>query len=73
MNQEQIDVLNVTQQALRGVVLGLLAMQPGRAAEVSEALQAAASQRGIEPMAQRMLADLAEGVGALAAASVPRQ
>lgn len=73
MNQEQIDVLNITQQTLRGVVMGLLAMQPGRAAAVSEALQAFAEHPGIEPMAKRMLIDLATGVGAVASASEPRQ
>lgn len=66
MNQDQLDVLNITQQTLRGVVIALLAMHPDRAGAVASALKAFAESGGIAPMSHQMLLDLAAGVSAVA-------
>lgn len=65
MNQDQLDVLNITQQTLRGVVIALLAMQPERAGAVAAALTVFADSGGIAPMSRQMLLDLAAGVSAV--------
>lgn len=62
MNQEQIDVLNITQQVLRNLVVSLIALNPERASQVGSLLQAAAVESHTEPMASKMLQDLADGV-----------
>lgn len=61
MNQEQIDVLNVTQEVLRGVVVAFMALQPEKTSALSAMLAASADHPQISPMAQTMLQDLARG------------
>jgi hypothetical protein len=73
MTDEQLATLNITQQVLRGLTLGLLAMHPEQAARVGAAIQAFAGGPGIEPMAAQMLRDLASGVDVIAGAREPRK
>ena len=73
MTKEQIEVLNITQEVLRAVVMAVGATNPGTLAELSASLQAFAGAPGISPPAARMLEDLAKGPGAVATAGKPRQ
>ncbi|HWH75057.1 MAG TPA: hypothetical protein VNV16_12420 [Methylibium sp.] len=72
MDAHKAEVLNIIQETLRGMTVGLLAMQPTQAARVSAAMQAFAEADGISPEASAMLLNLAEGVAVLAAAQAPR-
>jgi hypothetical protein len=72
MTEEQANTLNVIQEVLRGMTLGLLAMQPDQAARVGAAIQAFADAKGISPTASTMLANLAQGVNVIAAARAPK-
>lgn len=72
MRDDQLEVLNVIQEALRGMTVGFLAMQPTRAAAVSSAMQAFAETEGISAEASAMLLNLAEGAGMIASAQAHR-
>lgn len=73
MNKEQLEVLNVTQEVLRGVVMAFIALQPEKTAELSAMLAASAHHPQISPMAQAMLANLAQGPAMFASVSHPKQ
>lgn len=66
MNEEQADVLNVTQQVLRHLVISLLAATGGDPKALSGLLLSASADPALEPIARRMLGDLADGVNMLA-------
>lgn len=73
MNKDQADMLNTLQEVFRGVVMAAGALAPERIGEMSSMLQAFAERPGADPMAARMLQDLAEGPGMLAAQQSPKQ
>jgi len=61
MNQDQLDVLNITQEVLRRLLLAMGTMNPQAMPRVALALRAASADGRSSPMASQMLADLAEG------------
>lgn len=73
MNKEQIDVLNITQEVLRGVVASFMALQPEKTDALSTMLQASAEHPDLSPVAQTMLRDLAQCPAMFAAAGQRRQ
>lgn len=73
MNRQQAELLNTLQEVLRGVVMAAGALAPDRTAEMSAILQAFADRPGADPTAARMLRDLSEGPGLVAAHRNPRQ
>lgn len=73
MNKEQAEVLNTVQQVLRAVVMAAGALAPQRIGEMSAMLAAHAQHPGLDPVAQQMLIDLAQGPGMMAAAGDKRR
>lgn len=73
MTEEQIEVINVVQEVLRGVVISALALNRTEAQRFAGALQANAVGPAISPMAERMLLDLAAGVAQIEGAGRARQ
>lgn len=73
MTKEQAEMLNTLQEVLRGVVMAAGALAPDRTAEMSAMLAAFADRPGADPTAARMLRDLAQGPGMVAAHRSPRQ
>jgi hypothetical protein len=72
MNKQQAELLNTLQEVLRGVVMAAGALAPDRTAEMSAMLAAFADRPGADPTAARMLRDLAEGPGMVAAHRNPK-
>lgn len=64
MNQEQLDVLNITQEVLRPMVLAMGLMNPRALPGVALALQAAAADSRTSPIASQVLAELARSIDA---------
>ena len=73
MTKQRAELLNTLQEVLRGVVMAAGALAPERTAEMSAILQAFADRPGADPTAARMLRDLAEGPGMVAAHRSPKQ
>lgn len=73
MTEPNIEALNVTQQVLRALMLALAAGCDADLGKVGLALEAAAANRAIEPMARQMLADLAAGATGIHAAGMRKQ
>jgi hypothetical protein len=73
MTNEQLQTLNITQQVLRHVLVAVAAAHPGQTAVLATTLAAASGNRSLDPLAQQMLGDLAEGLGMLASASHQKQ
>lgn len=73
MTKEQAEMLNTLQEVLRGVVMAAGALAPDRTAEMSAMLAAFADRPGADPTAARMLRDLAQGPGMVAAHRSPKQ
>ncbi len=73
MNKEQLEILNITQEVLRGLVMAVGATSPEKLAELSASLQAFSQAPGISPISAQMLQDLAKGPGVFASAGKPRQ
>ena len=73
MTKEQIEVLNIMQEVLRGLVMAVGATNPEKLAELSASLQAFSQAPGISSSAARMLQDLAKGPAQVATAGNPRQ
>lgn len=75
MNKEQMEVLNVVQEVLRGVVISLGALNPNEIAKVAHGLNAFATNQkaAIEPESRAMLADLARGIGMISSAGQTKQ
>ena len=65
---EKLETLNVVQQVLRGVVVSLAATQRVDPFELSTLLAGASQQPHLDPMAQQMLADLAQGLAVISKA-----
>jgi hypothetical protein len=62
MNQEQIDILNTTQEVFRGLLVAIMASskQPLDIEILATSLQAWSANEALSPMARTMLANLAE-------------
>jgi hypothetical protein len=73
MNQEQIDIVNLVQEVLRGVLVSACALNPDALPRVAQGLRAAATRPGASPMAAHMLADLATGLEMLESAQRRKQ
>ena len=63
MNQAELDILNITQEVLRHLMLALAAASGADLGKLSHGLEAAATNEALEAMARQMLADLALGAG----------
>ncbi|HEU4589412.1 MAG TPA: hypothetical protein VFS13_00775 [Steroidobacteraceae bacterium] len=72
MERATAETLNITQQVLRNVVIALCAEMRADMSRVSAVLAAAGAQESLEPAAQRMLTDLAEGLAMLGGAGTRR-
>ena len=68
MNKEQMQVLTVTMQVLKGVTTTLLALNPEAIPRIGPALRAFAAAPGLEPEASQILGNIAEGVEMIASA-----
>ena len=73
MTQPELDILNITQQVLRHLMLALAASNQADLGKIGAVLESAAANQSLEPMAQRMLADLAAGATGLHAAGIRKQ
>ncbi len=73
MKKAQMEVLNVTQQVLRIAMVSLAASCKADASVLAQALEGAATQRTLDPMAREMLADLASGITLISAANIRKQ
>lgn len=62
MTEEQLEVLNITQEVLRGLTTTLLALNPEALPRIASGLGAFAGAPGLSPIARSMLQDLAAGV-----------
>lgn len=62
MNQEQIDILNTTQEVFRGLLVAIMASSkhPLDINVLATTLQAWSANEALSPMARSMLANLAE-------------
>lgn len=62
MNQEQLDILNTTQEVFRGLLVAIMASskQPLDIEILATSLQAWSANESLSPMARTMLANLAE-------------
>lgn len=73
MNNSGLEVLNITQQVLRHLMLALAAGNKSNLGDIGNVLEAAATNDALDPMARQMLADLAAGVTGLHAAGIRKQ
>lgn len=73
MTDEQIEVLNITQQVLKNVLLCLAAANPGQTAALSTMLAAAAANPILEPMSRTMLTELSQGMGVISSLGQTKQ
>lgn len=68
MTDEQMEVLNITQEVLKALTTTLLALNPEAIPRIAPALRAFANAADTSPMAKQMLGQLAQGVEVIAAA-----
>jgi hypothetical protein len=61
------EMLNIIQEVLRGVVIGMVALDPKKLPDVAQLLRACAAREEIDPVSRHMLADLATGLELLGA------
>ncbi len=73
MNQQQMEVLNVVHQLLKGVLLAVAASNPQGKEAIATTLQAFAQHPGIDPMTRELAADLATGMAVVASVGKARQ
>lgn len=73
MTEESIQVLNITQQVLRGMLISLAAGNKSNLGDIGNALEAFAANDALDPMAKQMLADLASGATGLYSAGIRKQ
>jgi len=62
MTKDQIEILNITQQTLRAVLMALVSQGGINPRALSIALDAAGAEESLEPAARAMLQDLSEGM-----------
>jgi hypothetical protein len=68
---DKLDVLNVIQAVLRGIVICLAMHRKEDMWKLSAALAAFASNPNLDKRAEAMLIDIAQGVGVIAGAGKP--
>ena len=73
MEQTDLDILNITQEVLRHLMLALAAGSQADLGKIGAVLEAAAGNDALNPMSQAMLADLAAGATGLFAAGIRKQ
>lgn len=73
MNESEIEILNITQQVLRQLMLALAAANKSDLAVIGGLLEDAANMTTLDPMARHMLADLAAGATMLHGAGISKQ
>jgi hypothetical protein len=73
MTQSELDILNITQQVLRHLMLALAAANKSDLGIIGEVLESAATNTNLDPMACQMLADLAAGATGLHVAGIKKQ
>ena len=73
MQEDSVRVLNVVQQVLRGFVLATAASNRQAMDEFGNLLAVAANNDQIDPIAQKMLKDLADGALMLSSAGKIKQ
>lgn len=73
MNQNELDILNITQQVLRHLMLSLAGASKANLGDLGELLAASSGIEQLDPMARTMLADLAAGATGLHAAGMRKQ
>lgn len=73
MTQNELDILNITQQVLRHLMLAIAAGSNADLWKIGAVLESAAGNEALDPMAQTMLSDLAAGATGLFAAGVRKQ
>jgi hypothetical protein len=73
MKKDQLEVLNLVQEVLRGVVISTMAVNPEALPRVAQGLRATASRPGASPMAAKMLEDLATGLEMIESARSRKQ
>jgi len=66
MTTEQYEVLNITQQALRALMVALVAESTANPARLALLLDAAGADETLDESARAMLADLATGLRVMA-------
>lgn len=62
MNEQQIEVLEITQQVMRAMLVALGALNPAAMSAVGHALRTASLHEDLSPNARVSLSDLADGV-----------
>ncbi|UXY13841.1 hypothetical protein N8I74_10955 [Chitiniphilus purpureus] len=73
MNNDSLEVLNIVQQVLRQFMLAVAAGNQSNLGDIGDVLEAAAARESLDPMARRMLADLASGAHGLHAAGIAKK
>jgi len=56
------EMLNIIQEVLRGIVIGMVALDPRKLPDVAQLLRACAAREEIDPVSRHMLDDLAKGL-----------
>lgn len=73
MKNSDIETLNIVQQVLRHLMLALAAGNKASLNDIGTVLEAAAANGALDPMARKMLADLAAGATGLHASGIRKQ
>jgi hypothetical protein len=73
MTQNELDILNITQQVFRHLMLALAAGSKADLGVIGSVLESSASNEALDPMARQMLADLAAGATGIHAAGIRKQ
>lgn len=73
MQEDSVRVLNIVQEVLRGFVLASAASNRFALSDFGNLLAAASENNNIDPMASKMLQDLAEGALILGSAGQSKQ
>lgn len=73
MNAQQMEVLNIVQQLLKGVLIAVTASHPQGKEALATSLQAFAQHPGLDPATRRMATDLATGLAMISSAGKTRQ
>jgi len=67
---QDYEILNIIQEVFRGIVISMTAIDPIKLPDVARLLEACAAREELDPISQKMLADLAAGLTLLGSAQV---
>jgi hypothetical protein len=73
MTESELEILNITQQTLRHLMLAMAGAGKLDLGDLGNLLEAGASNTNLDPMARQMLADLAAGATGLHSAGLRKQ